>query len=229
MSRSKLFLVNLCISLLLMSSCAVLYTGEDIPEISSDTLPTIKCSATFRFLSVLDLSDVHSSNAKYRISNVHDSQIYLNYLNDLKVFSDVKMVDFPVRSVDVLDSNQFDAFLEKNAPEVETDLFVDVHMTTPFTYHGTGFGMWGGFFSAITLGILPAWWTHKTQFQVYVDKAGKRIETSKFRNDYNSFSSTLFYLIPESETMIGIGKRVTIPHMNELNYIVKDVIEKSCK
>src|SRR5690606_31837568 len=116
-----------------------------------------------------------------------------------------------------------------NRPEVETDIFVDVHMETPMTYHGTGLGMWGGFFSAITLGILPAWWTHETQFQVLIDKDGKRLNESKFINDYNSFSSTLFYLVPSSETMLGIGNRISIPHMNELNFIVKNVVEKGCR
>ena len=222
-------LINLILISFFSSSCAILYTGEDIPKVPKEKLQKIECSATFRFLNLLDYKYVEHKSVIYRVSNVHDSKLYLNYISDLKVFNDIKVIDFPLPSIEIKSEDQLSDFLNKNTPKIYTDYFIDIHMTKPFTYHGTGLGMWGGLFSTVTLGILPAWWTHETEFKVYVYDQSKSIEHLNFKNDYNSFSSTLFYLVPGNETFINSGNRLMIPHKNEINYIIQNITEKICR
>ncbi len=222
-------LINLILFPVFFSSCAILYTGEDIPQVPMDKIQKVNCSATFRFLNLLDYKNVQPNSVSYRISNVHDSKLYLNYISDLSVFNEVKVIDFPLSAIEIKGEDQLVEFLNKNNPKTVTDYFVDVHMIKPFTYHGTGLGMWGGLFSTITLGVLPAWWTHETDFKVYIYKEGKKFEQLNLKNDYNSFSSTLFYLVPGNETFINSGNRLMIPHKNEINYIIQNITQKICQ
>jgi hypothetical protein len=222
-------LINIILISLFLSSCATLYTGEDIPKISLEKLHKKECSATFRFLDLRDFSNANFNTVSFRVSNVHNSELYLRYINDLNIFKEVKIIDFPLPSIEINSDKQLDDFLSKNNPEIVTDYFIDVQMTRPFTNHGTGLGMYGGLLSAVTLGILPAWWTHETDFKIYVYKQGKRVENLNFKNNYNSFSSILFYLVPGNETSINGGNKLMIPHKNEINYIIQNLSEKLCQ
>lgn len=152
------------------------------------------------------------------------SEANVKHISSLKVFSDVKEIPFPYEYVSIKDESAFQKILKDSIPKIETDYFVDVRVTVPFNPHGGGMGMWGGLISAVTLGIIPAWWTADYDYEYVIYKDGKELGRKEAKEHYHVFHSTLFHLVPSSELMYQ--KDINRIDKNSMNTIVQNVIQQ---
>ncbi|WP_408096343.1 hypothetical protein ACJVC5_14990 [Peredibacter sp. HCB2-198] len=209
--------------LLLLCSCATLYSGQDLKSIERKELSTSLHSISFRFFGLTHNS--YGGNYGYYIRrSEHMSDAYVGYIDSLKVFSKVEAVRFPYESVDVKNSDDFDKLLKDTMPEIQTDYFVDVKVVMPFNPHGGGLGMWGGLISAATLGIIPSWWQNEYKYEVSIYKKGIKIGEESLKESYNTFHSTLFHLVPSSE--YTFRKDLNKIDKNSIRTIIQHVVQQ---
>lgn len=219
---SKKILIAL-IPLLLLSSCASLYSGQDSPVVSKDQIKTMKYTVTFRFIRIYDYKYISRGNI-FRLTKLeNDRNIYSEYLNELQPFQKNEYVEFPFQAVEINNEESFKKIITDTFPKVSTEYFVDIHIKSPIYHHGSGLGMWGGLLSTLTLGILPAWWISEQKYEVNVYKNGKNLKTLRLEENYHIYQSTLFHLVPSSEYIEVAKSKLSRIDKNVLRSIIKEI------
>ena len=186
-----------CLNLLtLFQSCATLYSGRDLPVVSEVSISnkTYK-TATIRFVQIMARGA--SSKGSFLSEEQCKVKELYNYLNRNHFFSEIKLVHIPFESATVESNDDLENLLK--IPSFDTDYFIDVRKKIPFNPHGGGFGMWGGVISIASLGIIPAWWSHTQDFEVFIHRNNEPIRMIELKENYNAFHSSLFHLSSKSE------------------------------
>lgn len=197
--------------MLLLSSCASIYTGRDLPEVSTTALSYSDATVTFRFVSI---SKMDHQDQYYVSRSSYKGKAAFQFIENLKSFKKVELSELPYESLSVKKGDDLNALLKKSIPNFETDYFVEVITMSPFMPHGGGLGMWGGLISTISLGIIPAWWHFDENIEVKVYKGDVELRNFNLTENYHTFSSTLFHLIPSSERSLR----------NPLNKVEKNIL-----
>lgn len=201
-------------------SCASLYTGRDLPILSPDELPHINSSITFRFISIVKINNttLQVQRSSFRGKSAVD------YITKLGIYREVKLLDLPFESLSVSEGDNLNKLLEDSIPAFKTDYFIEVRTLGPFQPHGGGLGMWGGLISTVSLGVIPAWWYFDKEFDVIIYDKKQRKRSFSLKENYHSFSSTLFHLIPSAE--YSLGKSLNKVEKNALVNILKNISVK---
>lgn len=215
--------IIIIMALSFLTSCATLYSGRDLEIIPPESLQPVPKTVTFRFVS---LSRLDSDERYFVRRDSFHSKKAIQYIKKLNVFSTVEIELFPYEWVSLDKGDDLNKLLNDSISNSETDYFIDVRIFTPFHQHGGGLGMWGSLISALSLGIIPSWWSHEATFDVVIYNRKEKKISFKIEESYNAFHSTIFHLAPSSEKTLG-------NHLNkvEKNTIVNiiDAISKSVK
>lgn len=200
---------------LLLCSCATLYSGKSVQDVSCENLVFNNSTATFRFTRIIE-----KDSERYLIlqSQTYSKESF-QYVSSLNLFQHNEKIEFPYESVSLQSNNKLEEILLATIPKVKTKYFIDIYNISPFRPHGGGMGTWGGLLSALTLGVIPSWWHNQSTYIVKIFENGKQTSTLNFKEDYHAFHSTLFYLLPSSDKSLG----------SSLNNIEKNSIKKILK
>ncbi len=181
--------------MLLLCSCASLYSGRDLKNVPIEALKASEHSVTLRFVTISE----HGSQEYFITKSEHYSKEAFDYIRSLNLFQKIELALLPYETVSLKSKESLDELLSTTTPQIDTDYFIDICRFSPFAPHGGGMGTWGGLISFLTLGIVPSWWHNQNKFVIKVFKNNQQVTTLDLQEDYHAFHSTLFHLVPSSD------------------------------
>ncbi|WP_412471495.1 hypothetical protein [Halobacteriovorax sp. RT-1-4] len=222
----RLIILSLLSQILL--SCATIYTGDEYKSVDLTDIEQVKSSVTFRFVKLHDVSDQSSwHNKNWFIKSTVKNSYECDVVKKINLFNIVKCdieENFDKVAASYTSIEEFD---REHPIEFDTDYYVDVRVLSPFYYHGSGTGMYGLVFSALTLGIIPSYWTYEGDYDIRIYSKKDQINFKKiqYTENYGAISSSLFWLFPSSRYE-GVNLRENYMIRNKWEYILKEVILK---
>lgn len=207
---------------MLLTSCASIYTGKELPSTSIEEIKAIDKSVTFRFVMVGNTKTIGGDHLWIRL-NKKEHNNFFSYIEKQNKFKEIVYFKADDGDYDPKSLNTIEKFNRLFPPVFDTDYLVDIYINYPVYYHGSGTGMWGGLFSVLTLGIIPHYYTVKEDYEIKVySKKSKEPHNVKFKDDYGVLSATWLWVAPSSEAMFR-GSKLNRMERNKANYLLKRI------
>lgn len=183
-------------------SCATIYTGNKYLPIDKSKLNKIDRTVTFRFLTINKYKNFKTNKDNWFVlMNGSDFNPDCEHIKSLNLFKEVACLATKDGKAMRVHYDSYEEFEKGNSIKFDTDYFIDIKIQRPFYYHGSGTGMYGLLMSAITLGIIPSYWTYEGEYQIDIrsKKEERSIDKIQYSENYGSLSSSLFWILPSSE------------------------------
>lgn len=211
----------------LISSCATIYTGNEYKPLDKKKLFKIDKTVTFRFLTIHKGKHYKTGKDNW-VVNMNGSEYNpdCEYIKSLKLFKKIVCLDTKDGKLRSTSHESYEAFEKEYPPKYDTEYFIDLKVKRPFYYHGSGTGMYGLLLSAMTIGIIPSYWTYDGEYEIDIrTKEGKFVDTIEYEESYGKLSSTLFWLVPSSK-YVSPNPQKSQMEKNRVDYYLEKITSK---